>query len=342
MKNKTYTFYEIESYLSGKMSAEDMYEMEKNALSDPFLNAAIEGYRSLPIANFEEIEQINAKILGHASYLKPHSTPKNNLKSLKFAAIAASFIIGTGVMGYYFNQKTQDNHQSIANTPIENIQNNQQTTIENTDNQQNTEIVHDKSVNTDSKSIAKKNSNTQIIDQDFTSNASKKLKTIDNQAVLTEATKNTPSNLIIENSSAEEEMVVKNKNTKPAEVPKQYFGSPKNNSNLSKADIAKNENTPSQNLLSKNSLMENAHAQPLGGWVVFVQNIQFRLGNLAEIQNSYVKLKFKIQNGEPDDFQILHSPNDQIAQQTIDIIRTGPKWKTIGKSKSAEVSIQLN
>ena len=338
MKNKTYTFYEIQSYLTGKMSAEDMYEMEKNALSDPFLNAAIEGYRTFSAAKFEDIEQINTNILGQSTNLKLNYTPKPGIKPLKFAAIAASFIIGMGVMGYYFNQKIKENSHTIAKTPIENIQNNEQAEIKTIDNQFNTELKVEKPFNTDATNATKKKFTNKAIVQNFAEKVPKKFENTDSQYVLTDKTKSFPINLNSRKPPIEKEIIAQNQ----TQAPKRLLALNKTNSNLEITDIAKNENIPSQNLIFQNSIVQNNHVQPIGGWDVFVQNIQFRLGNISSSDNSYVKLKFTIQNGEPDNFQVLHSPNDQIAQQTIDIIRTGPKWKSIGKRTAAEVSIQLN
>lgn len=43
--NNNYNIIQIQRYLQGELSREEMYEMERQALEDPFLNDAIEGYR---------------------------------------------------------------------------------------------------------------------------------------------------------------------------------------------------------------------------------------------------------------------------------------------------------
>lgn len=43
--NSNYNIIRIQRYLQGELSPEEMYELERQALDDPFLNDAIEGYR---------------------------------------------------------------------------------------------------------------------------------------------------------------------------------------------------------------------------------------------------------------------------------------------------------
>src|SRR5690606_10025957 len=40
-----YNIIRIQQYLSGTLSREEMYQLEREALNDPLLNDAIEGYR---------------------------------------------------------------------------------------------------------------------------------------------------------------------------------------------------------------------------------------------------------------------------------------------------------
>ena len=46
-KHTIYTAADIQKYLSGGMTAPEMYAMEKAALDDPFLSEAIEGYEAM-------------------------------------------------------------------------------------------------------------------------------------------------------------------------------------------------------------------------------------------------------------------------------------------------------
>jgi len=43
--NNNYNIIRIQQYLNGSLSREEMYELEKEALNDPLLNDAVEGYR---------------------------------------------------------------------------------------------------------------------------------------------------------------------------------------------------------------------------------------------------------------------------------------------------------
>lgn len=58
-----YTLADIQKYLAGKLSANEMHDMEKAALQDPFLADAIEGYSQAPLAiAAQHLNQIAASL----------------------------------------------------------------------------------------------------------------------------------------------------------------------------------------------------------------------------------------------------------------------------------------
>lgn len=61
MKNK-YSLIDIDNYLKGNLSSQDMYEFEKVLLSDNFLQEAVEGYQKQNGINTEKIFSLQQKI----------------------------------------------------------------------------------------------------------------------------------------------------------------------------------------------------------------------------------------------------------------------------------------
>lgn len=91
---------DIERYIAGKMSVREMFELEKKALSDPFLNDALEGAKKIPVPQFhQDVEQLRQEIT------KP-SAGRPWLWPLRIAALV---IVGVGGFWIYtqFNDQIQ-------------------------------------------------------------------------------------------------------------------------------------------------------------------------------------------------------------------------------------------
>jgi hypothetical protein len=108
-----YTASDIEKYWKGKLSAEEMHNMEKAAMDDPFLADALEGYKNINLADtgLDALKERFDKRVGAAA------VPILNLKRKRFtwvrAAAAIIIIVGIGllVQQLVFNDR---NKNSIA------------------------------------------------------------------------------------------------------------------------------------------------------------------------------------------------------------------------------------
>lgn len=108
--NIIYTAKDIEQYLAGKLSPQQMHAMEKAALDDPFLAEAMEGYEAMKVGEWNNQlvalrEEITSK--GAVAKVIPLHKSKNNW----WKAAAAILIIGGGAtIAVLFNKnKNEDN-----------------------------------------------------------------------------------------------------------------------------------------------------------------------------------------------------------------------------------------
>ncbi len=116
--NRLWSVEDFERYHSGKMPDQEMHELEKAALDDPFLEDALEGYAftKTPVADIEALQnklftgQTQAKIFAIKN--------KFTQKILRIAAILIMF----GGLGWLLYQNKENKPVNIAkvNTPIEN------------------------------------------------------------------------------------------------------------------------------------------------------------------------------------------------------------------------------
>ena len=107
-KSKIYTPADFERYHAGTMPANEMYELEKAALEDPFLADALEGYTYTPSFK-NDITELKEK-------LNKKRKRKNGFSISSFAQsgwwrIAALFIVITGA-GYFFYKLNYKNNKN--------------------------------------------------------------------------------------------------------------------------------------------------------------------------------------------------------------------------------------
>lgn len=103
-----YSLSDIERYLSGKLSAGEMHDIEKAALQDPFLADAIEGFTSAPLQiAAKHLNQIAASLQQTQERDKAVIAPisRNTTQWLKIAAMVI-IVAGAGALAWKALQPT--------------------------------------------------------------------------------------------------------------------------------------------------------------------------------------------------------------------------------------------
>ncbi len=118
-KNINYTAGEIEKYFSGKLSAGQMYAMEKAALDDPFLAEAMEGYESMKGKDWkDQLAAVKKQIAEAGSEAKIISMHRST-GSKWWKTAAAVLVIGSGAALTFIltkNRPEEKSTQKIAQT----------------------------------------------------------------------------------------------------------------------------------------------------------------------------------------------------------------------------------
>lgn len=97
----SYSAEDIERYLTGKMSAKEMHNMEKAALQDPFLADAIEGYSVAPFEQSKkQLNEITAALETQKEETKVVPLAKRNFYWWRVAAIII-LVIGVGILSWF-------------------------------------------------------------------------------------------------------------------------------------------------------------------------------------------------------------------------------------------------
>ncbi len=109
-----YTAEDIQQYLSGKLTPLQMNAMEKDALEDPFLAEAIEGYEGMQQKDWKkQLAELKEGLSQQNTTAKVIAMPKRT-NWFKYAA-AVLLIGGTAAISYWLINK-KDDQQQIAQT----------------------------------------------------------------------------------------------------------------------------------------------------------------------------------------------------------------------------------
>lgn len=114
-KNIIYTASDIEQYLAGNLSPQQMHAMEKAALDDPFLAEAMEGYEAVKDKEWNnQLVALREEIANKGAVAKviPLHKSKNNWRKLAAAVI----IIGSGATLTFI--LTKDKKEETGNIQI--------------------------------------------------------------------------------------------------------------------------------------------------------------------------------------------------------------------------------
>ena len=131
-----YTAADIEKYWKGKLSAAEMYAMEKAAMDDPFFADALEGYQYATTAD-DELKALTGKIDARTSASAKVIPIATKQKKINWLRVAAAIIIISGagilVQQVFFNEK--NNSPVVA---VENQRENKNDIVTNNDSVTNT------------------------------------------------------------------------------------------------------------------------------------------------------------------------------------------------------------
>ncbi|HEY5405596.1 MAG TPA: carboxypeptidase-like regulatory domain-containing protein, partial [Ginsengibacter sp.] len=117
-KSKIYTAADFERYHSGAMSVNEMHEIEKAALEDPFLADALEGY-TYALSFENDIKQLKEKI--NEKQKKKNVFLITSITQSGWWRIVALFIIIAGAGYFFYKTNYKNKGNSLAKNEIKSI-----------------------------------------------------------------------------------------------------------------------------------------------------------------------------------------------------------------------------
>jgi len=106
--DNTYYYIRIQHYLEGKLSPEEMHQLEREALDDPFLNDALEGYSQKGLKH-EKITLLQKRLY---TTIQNQQQEKNRMlfggQRLGIAAVACLLFILSCLLLWMITTKNQD------------------------------------------------------------------------------------------------------------------------------------------------------------------------------------------------------------------------------------------
>ncbi|WP_028295394.1 hypothetical protein [Olivibacter sitiensis] len=94
-----YDIIRIDRYINGQMSSDEMYQLEREALDDPFLSEALEGYRTAQQVNQEKLSLLQQRLQSRiAQQPEERSRMLFTWQRLGVAGVASLFLILTCIL----------------------------------------------------------------------------------------------------------------------------------------------------------------------------------------------------------------------------------------------------
>ena len=81
---------------------------------------------------------------------------------------------------------------------------------------------------------------------------------------------------------------------------------------------------------------------PQGGWDSFYNQLTTEMGVNKATASKDLHLRFTVEDGTPQNFTVVKSPDAATAQKAISIIKKGPKWRTNKKKKKVDLKIKVD
>lgn len=372
--NNAYRFYsadEISRYLSGRMTAHEMHELEKAALRDPMLADAIDGYRKAnPKTSAANLEYIKTKILGTAtvSHEKFSVKDNNNFKVWKLLA-AACILAAMSWVAWWMMKPTIDKPIAKAEQKIVLPDSqNENTEVAKTNTNDGLEAITENSVSKEKKGkpqiikpendIAKhKNvkSNSELTDapqvaaapvpsiQDAKTNSKNvQPKTADQEIPAFNAEGSTmKEGVAIASASTPSHQNARLKSMAPSPATKDTGNEVVIVGYPTKKQSAKMEDFKKFRKQIEPSGGKNI-AYPEEGWSSFYQELENELGIDRSKLLKTVQIKFTLDDeGEPTNFIIVESADEVLIKKAIELIKKS-KWKNFKLNKNAVVKIEIN
>ncbi|MER3464625.1 MAG: hypothetical protein C4329_09720 [Chitinophagaceae bacterium] len=319
--NNHYTAEDIQRYHEGKLSPKEMHVLEHAALDDPFLADALEGYQITGTAK-ENITELRERLQQKTTRRKvvPLFQPKD---WLRVAAIMA-VILTAGWIGFTVLNEQPDKLAvgKLKSKPTEDKQVTVQPNIP-SDEKLLVDSIASGNVGTYSLSEPKKKNHRNAI-------ASKPV-TIspaddNNKITLTNAA---PTSKQVELNKAKDSMALRQ-----APVASNQYG--RADSNALQEVVVTGMAMKRLKKTSTDSTVRIEGLEPKNGlndYYAYVINYQ-KQHNLSPTLSGEVKIEFDVdENGDPVYIEILSSTCDECAEEAIEILKKGPKWKKLSNTK---------
>jgi len=111
--NKLYSIITIQNYLSGKLNADEMYRLEREALEDPFLQDAIDGFMDTEAISHNQLSLLQKRL---EKRVVEQQEERNVLhftwQRLAVASVAGTLLIVIGILFWMMNTPLKDTKSS--------------------------------------------------------------------------------------------------------------------------------------------------------------------------------------------------------------------------------------
>jgi len=312
VKTNTPDSLTIQQYLDGKLDPEMAHQLEKQALVDPFLWDALEGYSTYrdPAADLSILQkQLHERIVHLQENKKVFDL---TWQRLSVAAAAAVMFVSAGILFWMNTQKSPEKLASQSQKPVE---------------------VH--VIDRDSVEAATNSNNAPVI-------ASLKKKEVGISIPPISEYRPTPSG-VKEVSPKAVEVAAANQEVSPvAEMEGQSMSAASARVNARQAKAARNEEN---NSALNEAIVPGYSKPPKSGWLAYRDYIDFQTNKFKTdpVLRGSVLLSFQVTtDGKLTNVKVIKGLNEAYDNEAVRIIRNGSEWTPPTDGNAYEARVEVN
>lgn len=300
----------IQQYLEGKLDPEVMHQLEKQALDDPFLSDALEGYATHtdPAADLSILQrQLHERIVHLQENKKVFDL---SWQRLSVAAAAAVMFVSAGILFWMNSSKPGDHLASQIHKPVE---------VSVIDRDSVEAVIKAK----DEPVIASLEKNSDAPDKPTVSAYSKPANPIERKAVISQKAE---SDIAKQDIAPEVETAARTMSAASAPVASRKTEMVEDAAILNEVAVA------------------GYNAQPKSGWQAYREylSVNARKFKAEPVLQGSVLLSFEIgSTGKPSNIKVLRGLSSAYNTEAIRIVKDGSDWVPIADGKKIEQQIAV-
>ncbi|MBC7914179.1 MAG: hypothetical protein H7Y07_08650 [Pyrinomonadaceae bacterium] len=333
------SYITIQQYLAGKLDEKAMHELERQALDDPFLAEALEGFGQREFSSEKQLSLLQTQLQARiAQQVENKNLFYFSWQRLSIAAAAGLLFVTASIL---FWIKADKKEQQLASNPkqVEVNRSSEDSIISNPNLKEEKLIPEEEHKSTSEISSIKKATISEplIAKNEETGNTSaQKAKVSETLIAKNEVRESMPEN-------TGEVLISQTPLEKKARLASSFTVTARDMEEISASSISQARQSPKGEAANADQsyLKDTLGAAPVTGWIKYQEYLKTNIRQADNQAEGLVVLSFTIKkNGEIKNIKVEIGLNSAQNLEAIRLIKEGPLWKA-GEAKAGRVTVEF-